>query len=130
MGSAAKRLGKVVLGQIRKRMIWRKFVGLVRPESGSSSESHSCIVVQILDRNGGVDPPGAEPGEDQRSVLPQHLGHFLHRLDALAHSAPAPALDGAVGLRGRAAVPQGLESLLDQVGAHGVQVVFEEHRQM
>lgn len=59
-------------------------------------------------------------------MLAEHARHLERRLEPRAAGLPAPAAQKAVGRGGRAAFPELLEILLEQVGADSAQVQLEQ----
>src|SRR6185295_1813087 len=66
------------------------------------------------------------PVEEELAVNAKGLGQALHWRDAGAHHLGAPAVEELAGPGDRRVVPQKLQLLLEQVGAHRSQVVLEQ----
>ena len=111
-------------------MIQGEFVGSVGFEAVRFSEGQFGFAVETLDSARGMHPTGAEPVQQQRSMLEQGARHAPGGCQARACSLAAPAAQEAVGLGGRAALPELLEVLLEQVGPDGAQVQLEQVGQL
>src|SRR5215831_11714010 len=69
---------------------------------------------------------GAEIIEDQFAVPAEGSGDFFHRFDARPHDLTAPVVEElGVPCRG-VVVPELLKVLLEEVGAHGLEVVSQQ----
>ena len=84
------------------------------------SDTQFRLVVEALHNAAGHGPFGSEPVQDQGSMGAQHTGHLLHRLEARAHGAFAPAIEKLPGPVPGLVAPEELKVLFEQVGPYAL----------
>ena len=121
--SSVESVGELWLGELPKSVIQGEFSHSEGSKTVGSSHGHFGLIVETLDHATGDHLLGLEIVENEGPVRAQHLGDLLHRLDAGAHSLPAPVVHELPGPGRRGVVPELLEVFFEQVRADGREVV-------
>ena len=94
------------------------------------SKSQFCFVVEALHRTGGDGFFGPKPIQQKRSMLAERRGHFFHGVYFGAHGAGTPIVEKPPRPKRREVVPKESEVLLEEVGPHCLEVVFQQFGQL
>ena len=107
-------------------MIQSQFQRMIGSKAEGFSGGQFGLGVESFNHAAGELTFGAEPVEQQRAVTPQHSSDLLHRFELRAHRTGAPVIEELPGPIRRAIAPEKLKVLLEQVAAHGAQIVAQQ----
>jgi hypothetical protein len=107
-------------------MIQGDFQRMIAAKAERLSGSQFCLVVKALHGSAGELSFGSEPVKQELMMAAQHLGHLLHRCEARTHRPLTPTVQKLASPVGRFVALEALEILLQQVGAHRLEVIAEQ----
>ena len=96
---------------------------MICPKAVSFSGNQFRLGVETLNNSTGKLLFGPKPVQQQGSVPPQHLGHFLHRFNLRSHGLRAPRVQKLPGPVGRGVRPEQLTLFLKKVTPDRLQIV-------
>jgi hypothetical protein len=107
-------------------MVRGDFHAAIRPKAVCLSGGQFGFVVEAFHDGGGNLPVGPKPVQEQRPMTAEHTHDLLHRLDPRTHHLDTLFVQERRRPIDRAVVPERLEALAEQYGAHGSQIVLHE----
>src|SRR5690606_9256091 len=107
-------------------MIEREFCGPEGSKAVGFSHTDFGFVVEPFDNAAGELLAGPEVIEQEFAMVAHGTSELLHRRDSRAHGLGAPLIEELSGPSRRIVLPELLELLLEQVGAHALQVVAHQ----
>jgi len=96
---------------------------MISPKTIRFSGGQFCFGVEALDDSAEKLFLGPKPVQQQGSVPPKHLGHFLHRFNLPAHCLGARLVQKLPGPVGRGVRPEQLTLFLKKVTPDRLQIV-------